>query len=1080
MRRVIIPLIMVLFSLVALFAGVSAAADKPVGPEDRRAIESALQEAVARNQDFVLAYVIYETGIDRLTFASNGRYAAIWIHSRDRTTGEVIPAEPGLGIAVREGAIRDGAPWKVYLQSDPGWRDQLEALPEEIMPEAEREFWRLGPEGNCDTSGIGPFSGYYLPWEEGTQLALTRSILHHSPPDPTGSMHYAFDFSTSPSSMFDVWASKPGTVQFWRDSQPNGDPTSPGNYIVIKDTSTNPTSYALYLHLAQNSIPAQLKSQSAPVGQGEVIGIADDTGVSTNHHLHFQVHTVPTSYWGCSVDVRFTDVAINAGRPRTQTEASNYPQYGSQGQFFYVSGNFQSNPPPANPPAGGLFAPEFGQIHGTSQVLLDGWALDYDGTIAEAQFVVDTGSGWQPVGPLFVGTNTFQYTWDLCAAGVADGPLKAGVYAKDDQGNTVAAAGALSFAKQFKCQNPPPACTPALDEIALFELPDFQGSCTVLPAGTYLLSPGPAGISTAGESPPESPELLGTQVGSIMVGDDVYASLFRDILMLGRSQTFETDDSNLADNWTDPGVYVVAYIESRTVEPNDPLPAWPNGQTLPEDTQTTLVWDDGGGSLEYQARITGPTGTITSPWIADPWWDTGSPAAGTYTWTARARNDAGVSPWGPSAQFGVGTTNAGPPSIGRSGVITAPVTEDFETGATGWSATGFWNLLNDPGQALSGSWTWWYGTPAGNFGAGSYEDGQTNTGSLTSPPIHIPSTGFYLRYWSNYETESDGDKWDRRRVMISAAGGPFQDLYQLSGELDNFWLKSPYLDLSAYAGQTIRVRFVFETLDARKNTYRGWRIDYLTINTTPPQTCLGTNEPDNSPAEATPLNYGTTISGDSCPSGDLDFFEFSGNAGDHVGINVDGASIGSLLDPYIFLLDSDGVSLLAENDDEIPGVHIDPLISYVLPRSGTYYIKLRPWNFPGVGGSALYYDLHLFKDPIRPVVSNFTPSIPLTSTFNVPPQVQLDVTASDPGSGISHMAFYYHDSDWPGSSWVRFAIDLDGSDGWSAIWNTAQYPAEVGQALLVRVVDRAGNVAVRGIWNLFDLPEKIYLPMTRR
>ena len=79
-----------------------------------------------------------------------------------------------------------------------------------------------------------------------------------------------------------------------------------------------------------------------------MIGKADDTGVSTGHHLHFMVVEQPTldsckNYcFGRSVDITFRDVRINwdaatqGGRPRLESEAS---WYGGQGQRYYVSEN---------------------------------------------------------------------------------------------------------------------------------------------------------------------------------------------------------------------------------------------------------------------------------------------------------------------------------------------------------------------------------------------------------------------------------------------------------------------------------------------------------------------------------------------------------------------------------------------------------------------------------------------------------------------------------------------------------------------------------------------------------------------
>ena len=132
--------------------------------------------------------------------------------------------------------------------------------------------------------------------------------------------------------MYRLHASKAGTVWRTRWDAPNGDDSDMGNYIVLKDTSTTPTTYQLYLHLAQDSIPLELRAEGAYVAQGDFIGIADDTGKSTGHHLHFHVHTNPDSYWGTSVDITFDDVDINGGRPPLISTSSNVmstevPQY---------------------------------------------------------------------------------------------------------------------------------------------------------------------------------------------------------------------------------------------------------------------------------------------------------------------------------------------------------------------------------------------------------------------------------------------------------------------------------------------------------------------------------------------------------------------------------------------------------------------------------------------------------------------------------------------------------------------------------------------------------------------------------
>ncbi|HMN13109.1 MAG TPA: M23 family metallopeptidase, partial [Bellilinea sp.] len=185
------------------------------------------------------------------------------------------------------------------------------------------------------------YRGYYLPWPGGTQIRLTGSIGHFLSYKSCGetSCRYAYDFSNR--TMFPLLAAKGGTVWLANWTCPNG-ATTCNNYIVIRDDTTDPVTYQLYLHMAQNTIPEELRTRGALVSQGQFIGNVDDTGASTGHHLHFMVHTNSNYWWGNSVDVRFQDVPINDGVPRQCIEAKYWPGYGAtdcmEGEW-YTSGN---------------------------------------------------------------------------------------------------------------------------------------------------------------------------------------------------------------------------------------------------------------------------------------------------------------------------------------------------------------------------------------------------------------------------------------------------------------------------------------------------------------------------------------------------------------------------------------------------------------------------------------------------------------------------------------------------------------------------------------------------------------------
>ena len=95
--------------------------------------------------------------------------------------------------------------------------------------------------------------------------------------------------------MFPIVAAKGGTVYFWKDTCANGDPSCT-NSITLEDRSTTPWTYQIYNHIAQNSIPSELKAVGTPVMQGQYIANVDDTGYSSGHHLHFMVVTEDTLY----------------------------------------------------------------------------------------------------------------------------------------------------------------------------------------------------------------------------------------------------------------------------------------------------------------------------------------------------------------------------------------------------------------------------------------------------------------------------------------------------------------------------------------------------------------------------------------------------------------------------------------------------------------------------------------------------------------------------------------------------------------------------------------------------------------
>jgi hypothetical protein len=327
----------------------------------------------------------------------------------------------------------------------------------------------------------------------------------------------------------------------------------------------------------------------------------------------------------------------------------------------------------------------------------------------------------------------------------------------------------------------------------------------------------------------------------------------------------------------------------------------------------------------------------------------------------------------------------------------------------------------------------------------------------------------YLRFWYFYNTEGPEKHYDQRRVQISVNGGSFNDLLELSGDPSDYWLHSPAISLAAYAGQTVRLRFYFVTLDRALNNYPGWIVDDVSVSAEAPPACGDT---DNDPSQATLIQYGGSVSGVICPGGDVDYYRFQGAVGDQIGIWTEAQVLGSPLDTYISLLDSNGRSMLEENDDQVQNQRTDSWLSYTIQRSGDYFIQVRAWDTPSAGSEDYVYTLKIVRDQEDPigVIQDPGPD----GVLRLAP-TNLIVFASDGQSGISYVRFFWHSSDWSNSGWTSLGKDWDGSDGWNLMVDTSTLPNLYGGAFYAQIFDKAGNWFGSGVWNLQGL--SYYLPL---
>ncbi len=152
--------------------------------------------------------------------------------------------------------------------------------------------------------------------------------------------------------------------------------------------------------------------------------------------------------------------------------------------------------------------------------------------------------------------------------------------------------------------------------------------------------------------------------------------------------------------------------------------------------------------------------------------------------------------------------------------------ESFEGGLpAGWSATGLWHVstacpVNPP--CAGPRWAY-YGRDA----TCTYNNGGRNSGTLSTPPIALPLLPpggvALLTYCSNLETENEPG-YDVAGVYVDEA------LVDVPAQSAAWQART--VDLSAFAGQTVRLKWWFDTIDDYYNNFHGWQVDGVTLTAT--------------------------------------------------------------------------------------------------------------------------------------------------------------------------------------------------------------------------------------------------------
>jgi hypothetical protein len=167
--------------------------------------------------------------------------------------------------------------------------------------------------------------------------------------------------------------------------------------------------------------------------------------------------------------------------------------------------------------------------------------------------------------------------------------------------------------------------------------------------------------------------------------------------------------------------------------------------------------------------------------------------------------------------------------------------ESFDgTGLTGWTltntsgATKGWQLWKTPSVAAkSAPAVLYYGDPlVKNFDFG----GVASSGTATSATVTVPAASAkpMLKFWVYKDSEMGGGSYDRLDLYVVKAGVQSVLLTEGSSTYTAQAWKEISVDMSAFAGQTLQIRFSFATGDSVGNGGLGVLIDDVRLT----QTCL--------------------------------------------------------------------------------------------------------------------------------------------------------------------------------------------------------------------------------------------------
>lgn len=195
--------------------------------------------------------------------------------------------------------------------------------------------------------------------------------------------------------------------------------------------------------------------------------------------------------------------------------------------------------------------------------------------------------------------------------------------------------------------------------------------------------------------------------------------------------------------------------------------------------------------------------------------------------------------------------------------------DNMESGPSNWTIAGsngiggpaLWHLSTH--RSNSPTTAFYYGRED----TLTYNTGARNFGSITSMPIDLTNTSDTWLTFAHFLQTENLSPYDTARVQVSNDNGAtWTDKYVTA--LSTGSMVTRHVDLNAYDGQTILIRFSFDTGDSSLNDFEGWVVDDVAVTVAqtngPPVANVGgpysgyrntpvvfngsgSNDPDNNP-----------------------------------------------------------------------------------------------------------------------------------------------------------------------------------------------------------------------------------------